>query len=321
MMKKQLLLIVMLLSAAASAFAVEVESDGLWYEVVTKAKEAKVIRYKNDAKYNGDIVIPETVVYEGITCNVTSIEYWAFYGCSGLTSVTIPSSVTSIGGDAFNGCSRLKKVIIKDIAAWCGISFSDSFSNPLVYAHHLYSDENTEITELIIPNSVTSIGNHAFCDYSGLTSVTIPNSVTSIGEYAFSGCSGLTSVTIPNSVTSIGYHAFDGCSGLTSIKVESGNTKYDSRDNCNAIIEITSNTLITGCKNTTIPNSVTSIGFHAFDGCSGLTSITIPNNVTSIGDWAFFHCSGLISITIPNSVTSIGSGAFYNYTYRGICKG
>ena len=297
-MKKFLLLTLMLL-LTDSAFAVEeVEIDGLWYEVVAKAKEAKVIHYKNDVKYKGDIVIPETVVYEGITCNVTSIEYWAFYGCSGLTSVTIPSSVTSIGGDAFNGCSRLKKVIIKDIAAWCGISFSDTFSNPLVYAHHLYSDENTEITELIIPNSVTSIGNHAFCDYSGLTSVTIPNSVTSIG-----------------------YHAFDGCSGLTSIKVESGNTKYDSRDNCNAIIEITSNTLITGCKNTTIPNSVTSIGFHAFDGCSGLTSITIPNNVTSIGDWAFFHCSGLISITIPNSVTSIGSGAFYNYTYRGICKG
>ena len=134
--------------------------------------------------------------------------------------------------------------------------------------------------------------------------------VTSIGSYAFSYCSGLTSITIPKSVTSIGEYAFLNCSGLTTIIVEKGNTTYDSRENCNAIIETAKNTLIAGCKNTFIPNSVTSIGKVAFYGCKGLTSITIPNSVTRIGNGAFYGCKGLTSITIPNSVTSIGSYAF-----------
>ena len=271
------------------------------------------------------VTIPESV--KGIG-NV------AFSGCSGLTSVTIRGSVTSIGGWAFEGCSGLKKVIVPDIAAWCGISFSYN-GNPLSYAHHLYSDEETEITDLIIPNSVTRISSRAFEGCSGLTSVTIPNSVTSIEIQAFQACTGLTSVTIPNSVTSILNYAFDGCSGLisvtipnsvtriyksafadcanlTSIMVDAGNTKYDSRNDCNAIIETATNTLIAGCKNTTIPNSVTSIGESAFEGHSGMTSITIPNSVTSIGDHAFSGCSGLTSITIPNSVTTIGESAFHN---------
>jgi len=141
--------------------------------------------------------------------------------------------------------------------------------------------------------SVTSIGRWAFWDCTGLTSITIPNSVISIGEYAFCDCSGLTSITIPNSVTSIGNHAFYKCTSLTSIIVAGDNSTYDSRGNCNAIIETASNTLILGCKNTVIPNSVTSIGSSAFYSCSGLTSITIPNSVTSIGNYAFQGCSAL----------------------------
>ena len=213
---------------------------------------------------------------ENITVTIrpgtTAIADRCFSNCSKLIAVTIPNSVSSIGDDAFVSCSGL--------------------------------------TSVTIPNSVISIGNYAFYNCSGLTSVTIGNSVTTIGKQAFYNCSGLTSVTIPNSVTSIGSSAFLGCSGLDTLVVESGNTVYDSRDNCNALIETASNILIVGCKNSTIPNSVTSIGNYAFYNCSGLTSVTLGNSVTYIGSYAFQNCSGLTSVTIPNSVTTIGNNAF-----------
>ena len=171
-------------------------------------------------------------------------------------------------------------------------------------------------TELVIPGAidgkkVVGIEDNAFWGCSNLMSMTIPDSVTWIGERAFKGCSGLTSITIPDSVASIGYWAFSGCSGLTSITVSKENKYYDSRDNCNAIIKTQSNTLVSGCKNTVIPNSVTSIGGCAFKGCSGLTSITIPDSVTIIGYSAFEECSSLTSMTIPDSVTKIGYSAFF----------
>ena len=138
-----------------------------------------------------------------------------------------------------------------------------------------------------IPEGITSISGSAFEGCSGLTSIAIPNSVTTIGDGAFAGCSGLTSVTIPNSVTSISPSAFEGCSGLVTIVVDESNVIYDSRENCNAIIETASNRLVIGCSNTIIPNSITSIAYSAFSGCSGLNNITIPNSVTSIGMGAF----------------------------------
>ena len=158
---------------------------------------------------------------------------------------------------------------------------------------------------------VTGIGDSAFFNCRDLTSVTIPDGVTSIGGNAFDGCKGLTSVTIGSGVTSIGKIAFFGCSGLTSIVVDSANTVYDSRDNCNAIINTSTNELIAGCKNTVIPDTVTSISERAFGTCTGLTSITIPNSVTSIGIGAFINCKGLTSVIIGNSVTSIDYDAFY----------
>lgn len=160
--------------------------------------------------------------------------------------------------------------------------------------------------------NVTGIGNQAFFNCTFLTSITIPESVTSIGDMAFNGCSRLASVSVPQSVTSIGDRAFSGCPSLTSVSVESGNKVYDSRDNSNAIIKTSTNTLVAGCKSTVIPQSVTSIGGSAFQGCPDLTSITIPEGVTDIGRSAFIACTGLTTIIIPNSVKAIGGYVFYN---------
>ena len=165
---------------------------------------------------------------------VTSIGEYAFYGCPSLTSVTIGNGVTSIGEYAFDYCSNLTSVYITDIAKWCAINFSDYNSNPLSYANNLYLNGEL-ITGLIIPDSVTSIGDFAFEDCTNLTSVTIGNGVTSIGYSAFYDCSNLTSVTIPNSVTSIGSSAFYDCTNLTSVTIGNGVTSigYSAFENCN----------------------------------------------------------------------------------------
>ena len=253
-----------------------------------------------------------------IESGVTSISSYAFCDCSSMTSVTIPSSVTSIEWSAFEDCSSLTSVTIPN-------SVTNIEGQAFLAC--------TGMTSLTISNSVKSIEWNTFAGCWSLTSLTIPGSVTSIGESAFQNCIGLTSLTIPSSVTTITEGAFGGCRGLISINVEIGNTKYDSRDNCNAIIEKETNTLIAGCRNTTIPNDVARIGAYAFAFLyEDMPSIIIPSSVTSIGAWAFKNCRmpsiiipssvmsieehafdgciGLTSITIPNGVTSISEGVF-----------
>ena len=256
-----------------------VKDFAAWCSISFYDSSSNPLRYAHHLYADENTEITDFAIPEG----VTSIGEYAFYECSGLSSVTIPASVTSIGSDAFYKCSGLKKVIVKDLAAWCSISFGNRWANPLRYAHHLYTDENTEITDLVIPEGVTSIGDYAFYECSGLSSVTIPEGVTSIGYYAFYECSGLSSVTIPASMTSIGYCAFNGCSGLGSV---------------------------------TIPEGVTSIDWWAFYRCSGLSSVTIPASVTSIGDYAFDNCENLA--TIVSFIEEPSSVSFYDSSFSSI---
>ena len=264
-----------------SSSAYDVEVDGIYYDI---SETTATVTY-GDNEYSGDIVIPESITYNGSKYSVTSIGDWAFYGCSGLTSVTIPNSVTSIGEYTFFGCSGL--------------------------------------TSVTIPNSVTSIGDYAFYDCCSLTSITIPNSVTSIGDGAFSGCSGLTSITIPNSVTSIGELAFDECSGLTSITIPNSVTSIgDYVLNCCDGIK---NTIIvndmfvylpkTYTGHYSIPENITKIIGGAFSECSGLTSVTIPNSVTSIGDWAFDSCDNLKNVYCYSEEVPSTNVWIFNGTY------
>ena len=203
---------------------------------------------------------------------LTSISNAAFQECFSLKTITLPNNITSIGDCAFFYCK--------------------------------------ELTSIVIPDEVSVLGNNAFTSCINLSTLPIGNGVTTIKSYCFENCR-FASITIPKNVSNIEYGAFRGCSlDLLSINVDEANPHYDSRGNCNAIIETASNTLVLGCRNTNVPEDIRNIGLYAFDGCSGLTSTTIPNGVTAIGVCAYSGCSGLTSITIPGSVTSIDTDAF-----------
>ena len=226
--------------------------------------------------------------YYGSNCYTSNdvIGSFAFEGCSGLTSINLPSSITKIGMSAFEGCSGLTSINLPssitkiDPSAFWGCS---------------------GLTSLNLPSSITKIGMNAFEGCSGLTSLTLPAGITEIGRNTFWGCSGLTSLTLPAGITEIGYSAFCGCSGLTSLNLPSSITEIGS-------------IAFYGCSGLTslnLPVGITEIGHDTFYGCSGLTSINLPAGITSIGESAFGECSGLTSIYVyAEKVPGIGSDAF-----------
>ena len=278
-----IMLVVMMLMMASSAMAEVI--DGLRYMLDSEMKTAMLLP-KMEGKYSGDIIIPEKVKgNDGVVYVVTSLDSKCFEGCSGLTSITIPSSVTSLGNYCFSGCSGLTSVSIPSSVTSLG-----------EYCFYNCSS----LTSVTIPSSVTSLGNSCFYGCRGLTSITIPSSVTSLDSKCFEGCSGLTSITIPSSVTSLGNYCFSGCRGLTSVSIPSSVTSLG--DYCFSDCS--------GLTSVSIPSSVTSLGDYCFSDCSGLTSVSIPSSVTSLGDCFFSGCSGLTSITIPSSVTSLGEYCF-----------
>ena len=309
---KSLLLVLSAAMLPQIVFAANLCVDGLYYNFVGHSTNRTVELTYQTYQYgypaypnlSGNLIIPDIVSESNTDYKVIKINEYALQYCSRLTSVTIGNNVTEIGHDAFLHCSGLTSITIPNSVTTIG---PDAFLNC------------TGLTgELNIPNSVTSIGYRAFKGCSGLTSLIIGYSVNKIDYGTFRGCTGLTSLIIGSSVTEISDGGvepanmpFNECTGLTSISVDSNNPKYDSRDNCNAIIETLTNSLFLGCKNTIIPNTVTSIGKVAFENCTGLTSITIPNSVTSIGNLAFYGCTGLTSVVclIPTPL-QINEGAF-----------
>lgn len=330
--KLSVLLLALMMSVAAIAEEVyDFDVDGIYYKILENGNEVSVT-YKTYyysshtayylSDYTGDVVIPATVTFNGKTFPVTKIGDHAFYQNGAVTSITIPSTITTIGWSAFEYCTALTRVNISDIAAWCNLNFMDVF--PLYCPYHLFLN-GEEITDLVIPESITSIRRAAFCQCLGLASVTIGNSVITIGDNAFEDCTGLTSVRIGNSVTEIGQVAFEGCTSLSSvtfgnsvktisIHAFAGCTSLQSINIPNSVTQIGGAAFngCTGLKSATIGNSVTTVGMSAFQGCQGLTSIDIPNSVTEIGAKAFYGCSGLTSVNIGNSVTTIGKDAFMN---------
>ncbi len=290
----------------------------------------------DNAKYLGNEENPYVVLIEAkstdiTSCNINSntkvIYDKAFEGCSELTSITIPNKVVYVGKDAFKNCSGLERVNASSIEDWCKVTFK---SNPLLYADHLYINDS-ELTELTIPSSVTEIKDDAFCGCGGLTSLTIPDGVTSIGESAFAGCSNLATLSISDSILSIGFYAFKDCpiaaneydnayywgnatnpyvvlshikggwnSDLTSCEINS-NTKFINDEAFDYATKLTS---------ITIPEGVRGIGYAAFNNCISLTSVEIPNSVTNIGSSAFCGCDNLTSVTIGENVTEIKTDTF-----------
>ena len=251
------MLVVLMLMTTSSAMAQEAKFeviDGFRYLLDSDTKTATLLP-KKEGKYSGDIIMPEKVKdNDGVEYVVTSLGDECFNGCSGLTSVTIPSSVTSLGNSCFSGCSGLTSITIPSSVTSLG-------DGCFFYCSGL--------TSITIPSSVTSLGESCFSNCDGLTSIAIPSSVTSLGEQCFSGCSGLTSITIPSSVTSLGNACFVGCSGLTSITIPSSVTSLGDGcfQNCSGLTSIT------------IPSSVTSLGYYCFYGCSGLETVYFKGNV------------------------------------------
>ena len=328
------------------------KEEEVWSTEVTNEDLENAVKDEFGVKYSKDwkrlLNAPSGLKGEySIRKGVKVIGDRAFGLCDSLTSINIPNCVTTIGDSAFYGCRSLTRITIPNSVVtiignpfyrWYGNLYNESKAFIYIYEDHVLFNKNkttliayraTE-TNYTIPNSVTTIGEHAFCDCGYLTSINIPNSVTTIGDSAFLFCEFLTNINIPNSVTTIGDSAFWWCKSLTSITIPNsvvtiignpfkswhGNLYNESKAfiyEDHILFNKNKTTLIAyRAKETnyTIPNSVTTIGKDAFSGCNSLTSINIPNSVTTIGECAFGYCDSLISINIPNSVTTIGDWAF-----------
>ncbi len=358
------LLFALLLSCSAmKCLAYDFKTGNICYNILSRSENSVEVTHGglNDT-YSGEITIPSSIEYEGTTYTVTEIRPETFWGCTGLTSITIPATVSSIEDYTFYGCSGLKEIKLPETLTGIGnytfygccslnsiripdsvtvlgkSAFEKSGLQQAIIGKGITAISEctfrlcSSLTEITIPDNVTSIDHAAFefctkltgielgknlysigeCAFMGcsmLDEIRFPDKLARIGALAFEGCSNLSSINIPCNVSYIGESAFDGCSGFTSIIVDKSNKSYSSKG-C-AIIECDENRLVHGCRNTVIPEGVTSIGKWAFYNCSEPANIIMPESISSIDEWAFFKCTGLTGIVIPCNTTRIGKYAFY----------
>lgn len=300
------------------------------YMINDDGETVTITGFSDEAYGIVELNLPSSIIYNGIDYPITIIGERAFYRCSNLTgSLIIPNSVIKIDYNAFTGCDGFSGSLFipQSVEILNGNPFD--FSGPssiVVDPNNIHYDSRNDCNAIvesstntlikgcqntIIPSTVTSIGGWAFSGCKDMITISIPNSITSIGQAAFGYCDHMTSIYIPNSVDAIGVYAFYACSGLEQIIVDAGNSYYDSRNNCNAIMRSSSNELIAGCKNTIIPNNTYSICNGAFWNCTGLTgSLILPNSVKIIEDLAFNNCRNITSLQLSDSINYIGYAAF-----------
>lgn len=278
-------LLFMLVTTSVMAWAHNFVFNNIYYRIGYNNDVWVTSNNNSSNSYSGSVTIPSSVTYQGTTYTVSRIDSKAFYNSNQLTSVSIPNSVKSISSEAFSNCTSLTNLVIPNSVTSIGRSAFQGCSG---------------LKTITLPNSMTYIDSKLCYGCHSLSSVTIPSSVTTISSQAFAYCNALESVTISSSVTYISHDVFTYCPALGSITVQSGNTTFDSRNGCNAIIKTADNKLVMACKNTTIPSSVTAIGKYAFYYINNLTNITIPSSVTNIEDYAIFYCKDLTSITVAS---------------------
>ena len=311
--------------------------DGLWYyiendrAVLSRQVENGVVRFP---AYNGsdEFIIPSSIEYQGKTWPVTKIgehSIGAYAQGDRITRIVVPSSVTELGANAFDGLTGLESVYIPKSVVKIGDNlFGGEYTNParieIEPSNPVYDSRencnaiietatNTLIygrSSSVIPSSVTAIGDNAFKSCKKLESIVIPEGVKQVGKSAFEKCSGLTSITIPASVESIGSDAFAECTGLRSIKAAQGNRVFDSREDCNAIVNTLSGELILACASTKIPDGIKKIGYRAFYHCNLENGLNLPEGIEEIADEAFAGCTGYSEIVLPASLKSLGKDVF-----------
>ena len=315
--------------------------DGLWYyienggAVLCRHVENGVMT-PSDYTGSSELIIPSSIEHEGKTWPVTKIGEQSlgyFRQFDMIQRIVIPSSVTEIAPLAFDGVMGLEslyisKSVVKIDANLFGEVLIGDNTNParieIDPVNPVYDsrDNCNAIVETatntllvgrkgsVIPSSVTSIADNAFKSCKELKSIVIPEGVKTIGKSAFEGCSGLTSITIPASVESIGNGAFFDCTGIRSIKVAQGNKVFDSREDCNAIVNTRTGELILACASTKIPNGIKKIGYRAFYHCTLTNGLNLPEGIEEIADEAFAGCTGYSELVLPASLKKIGKDVF-----------